>query len=123
MKDALGGFGLIVAGIVLFLGLSLGGVYFYYHYIEPQAINQHAVNIKHSVNYVDGHNEQARALITEYYSAQSQYEHDAGDAQLQAGDQAHMNALLLNIRQLAAELDTSEIAPDVAQFLAANPGP
>ena len=96
------------------------------HYFEPQQINVHAQNVRHSVDYVMAQNQQAEQVITDWNSAYSQYQHDKANNEPQSvldGDLAHLNSDRNQIQVLANNLDPSEVAPIVQQFLYANPGP
>lgn len=106
MKDALA----TIAGIALALVLTVAviggsGIVAYYGVIEPYVFQQHAENVRHTYNYVVGHNEQIRERIAEYEGAT---------------DDAHRNALLRDIKALAAQLSREEVDTDNAAWIAAH---
>jgi hypothetical protein len=126
IKSTIGTILTVVVGIFAFCAISFGSVWFYYNVIEPTYINQHAINVRHSVDYVMAQNQQAQDLITQWNSANSQYQHDKANNEPQSvidGDLAHMNSLRNDIQRLANNLSPDEVAPAVQQFLYDHPGP
>ena len=96
------GFGILII-FVAAVALSWGGYLLYLKVVEGPAINQHTLNVRHSIGYIDAQNAHSRADMTEYTGAT---------------DSAHQCALLKDIRATEGQLSPNEVSSDVAQFTA-----
>jgi hypothetical protein len=101
--DAVGvGVGILIF-VIVFVALSWGGYLAYLRFVEGPAINQHTLNVRHSIGYIDAQNAHSRNDIGEYTGAT---------------DPAHQCALLKDIRATEGQLQPDEVSSDVAQFMA-----
>ncbi len=107
---------LVVIAIV-FVSIIAGT--FVYLRAEGILISQHQSNIRHSINFVDAHNSQMRALVSQY---------DAEESDLQATtDPGKVSTIkmrqkdhLAQICGLSQEISSDEVVRDVSAFLATH---
>lgn len=119
LRVTAGGLLLAVGGVAVAVLLAVMGVSVWQHF-EGGLISQHVQNVRHSIGYVDAQNAHCRQDISDYADARAAFARDAADSQAQAGDQAHMLALVSDCRATVGQLSSGEVAGDVAQFLAAH---
>lgn len=104
---------IVVVGLI---AVSTGLLQIPFLYIQTQVIH-------HSVGYVESRNAHMRDLITQYERDRLDIETKYKDnPQIISDIERHMDSLLADIRATASELEPSEVARDVAEFLRDHQG-
>lgn len=111
---------MVIFGTVVLVFAAIVGTALWLQF-EGGLISQHTQNVRRSMGYVDAQNSHCEQDVTDYTSAKSQYDRDAGNPQAQSDDLAHMNADVADCRVTVGQLSPGEVAAPVAQFLAAHP--